>query len=231
MHEQVQASRFPEDVRRSCRRCRRPLHLDQGCERAVEQYAGKGREAAGAALEALRAGRRGPVPGQRQEIQRQVRRRGARRRRRLGGRAAQGGGRREHRRRPGHHPVDQRRRQPLSGKAARRHRRLHVPRREVRRLVSGVRPLPAARWQEVDRRPARRGGRLHGVPREPHEGGGLRQRSRRTPTASSSCARRSRTRARRRDSRSATRPATATPGATGCCGPSAASSSTRTTRS
>ena len=46
------------------------------------------------------------------------RHRGARRQRRLGRRAAEGGGRGEHRRRPGHHPVDQRRRQPVSGQAA-----------------------------------------------------------------------------------------------------------------
>ena len=48
----------------------RPVHLGQGRQRAVEQHAGKGRHAARAALEALRPGRRGPVPRQRQEIHR-----------------------------------------------------------------------------------------------------------------------------------------------------------------
>ena len=70
--------------------------------------------------------------------------------------------------------VDQRRRQPVPGKAGRRDRRLHVPRRQIRRLVSGLRSVPAAGRQEMDRRPAGCRRRLHGVPREPHEGGRLR---------------------------------------------------------
>ena len=55
-----------------------------------------------------------------------------------------------------HHPVDERRREPVSGQARRRHRRLHVSRQQVRRLLSGVRAIPEARRQEVDRRAARR---------------------------------------------------------------------------
>ena len=42
------------------------------------------------------------------------------------------------------------------GQAARRDRRRRLPRQEVRRLVPGLRGLPAARRQEVDRRAARR---------------------------------------------------------------------------
>ena len=86
----------------------------------------------------------------------------------------EGGGRGQHRRRPGHHPVDQRRRQPLSGQAARRDRRVRVPRQEVRRLVPGLPGLPQARRQEVDRRAARRRRRDDRLPREHGEGGRLR---------------------------------------------------------
>ena len=207
------------------------LHLGQGRERAVEQHAGEGREAAGVALEALRPGRRGPVLGEREEVQREVRRRGARRHRGLGGRASEGRGGREHRRGAGHHPVDQRRRQPLSREAARRHRRLHVPRHEVRRLVSGVRAYLQAGRQELDRPAARRRGRVHRLPREPHEGGRLRhvpERHRRLPEAVQGAegeGHAARLRARQRHRRRQHLVAT------GCCGRSAASSSTRTTRS
>ena len=99
---------------------RRPDDLGEGCPGAVEQHAGKGREAARAALEALRAGRRRPVSGQRQEVHGEDRHRSARRRRGLGGRAAESGRRRQHRRGPGHHPGDQRRCQSVSRQAARR---------------------------------------------------------------------------------------------------------------
>ena len=51
----------------------------------------------------------------------------------------EGRGRGQHRRRPRHHPVDQRRRQPVSGQAARRDRPRRLPRQEVRRLVPGRR--------------------------------------------------------------------------------------------
>ena len=68
--------------------------------------AGEGREAARAALEALRPGRRGHVDGEHQEVHREDRRRGARRQRGLGGRAAQGGGGGQRRQRPGHHHLD-----------------------------------------------------------------------------------------------------------------------------
>ena len=91
---------------------------------------------------------------------------------------------------PGHHPVDQRRRQSLSGKAGRRDRRLHVPRREVRRLVSGVRSVSAAGRQEMDRRATRRRRRVHGLSRERTSRRPASTAFRRTPTASSSCARR-----------------------------------------
>ena len=141
----------------------------------MEQHAREGRQAPRAALEALRPGRRGPVCGEREEVQREVRHRGPRRRRGLGGRPAEGGGRRQHRRRSRHHPVDQRRRQSLPRKAARRDRCLRVPRREVRRLVSGLRSVSAARRQEVDRRSAGRCRRVHGLSREPHQGGGIRR--------------------------------------------------------
>ena len=105
-----------------------------------------------------------------------------------------------------------------------------VPRQEVRRLVPGRRGLPAARRQEVDRRAARRGRLDDGLPREHAEGGRLRQLPeghRRLPEDVQGAAR---PRARRAAWRSATPPATAC-GATGWCGPSAASWSTRTTRS
>ena len=189
-HERVQASQVPEDVggRRRCRG--RTVHLGQARARAVEQHAGEGREAARAALEALRPGRRGRVHGERQDVPRQVRHRGARRQRGLGGRATEGRGGREHRRRPRHHPVDQRRRESVSGQARRRDRRLRLPRREVRRLVPGVRSVPAARRQEMDRRAAGRGRRRDGLPRERASRRPASTASRRTPTASSSCARR-----------------------------------------
>ena len=71
------------------------------------------------------------------------RHRSAGRQRKLGRRASQGGGGGERRRRSGHHPVDQRRREPVSGQAGRRHRPGQLPRQEVRRLVSGLRAVPA----------------------------------------------------------------------------------------
>ena len=86
--------------------------------------AGEGRQAARAALEALRAGRRGHVDGEHQEVHREDRRRGARRQRGLGGRAAQGGGGGQRRQRPGHHHLDLRGCAPVSGQARRRDRRL-----------------------------------------------------------------------------------------------------------
>ena len=49
-----------------------------------------------------------------------------------------------------------------------------LPRQEVRRLVPGLRGLPAARRQEVDRRGAGRRRRDAGLPPEPREGGRLR---------------------------------------------------------
>ena len=92
-----------------------------------------------------------------QKFTEKYRHRGARRQRRLGGRAAEGGGRGEHRRGPGHHPVDQRRRQPVSGQAASTSpTSADYLGKQVRRLVSGVRAVPAAGRQEVDRRAARR---------------------------------------------------------------------------
>ena len=90
--------------------------------------------------------------------------------------------------------------------------------------------LHAARRQEVDRPAAGRIGLADRLPREHGQGGRLRHASRRTPTTSSSSTRRSRKRARPAAWRWATPPATA-PGPTGWSGPSAASWSTRTTRS
>ncbi len=107
-------------------------------------------------------------------------------------------------------------------KLRRRHRPLHVPGQEVRRLLSGVRALSEAGRQELDRRAARRGGELLRVPRKPHEGGRLHivpEGHRRLSEALQGAEGR---RARRRDSRLATPPATATRGATGCSGVSAA---------
>ncbi len=52
-----------------------------------------------------------------------------------------------------------------------------LPRQEVRRLLSRLRSVSAAGRQEVDRRAARRGRRLHGLPREPREGGWLQHLS------------------------------------------------------
>ena len=71
--------------------------------------------------------------------------------------------------------VDQRRCESLSGEARRRHRRLQLPRRQVRRLVSGVRSVSATRRQEMDRRAARGGRRWHGLPRKRHQSGRIRQ--------------------------------------------------------
>jgi multiple sugar transport system substrate-binding protein len=82
---------------------------------------------------------------------------------------------RQHRRRPRHHPVDQRRCEPLSRQAARRHRRRRVHRQEVRRLVPGRPGVPEAGRQEVARPAARRGRLDDGLPREPAEGGRLRR--------------------------------------------------------
>ncbi len=65
---EVQASQIPANVRRRRgRRRRRPIDLGQGRQRAVEQHAGERREAARAALEALRPGRRRPVHEQRRK--------------------------------------------------------------------------------------------------------------------------------------------------------------------
>ena len=115
------------------------LFAPAGAGADADLQAREGRQAARAALEPLRAGRHRRLHGQRQEVHREDRHRGARRQRRLGRRAPEGRGGGQHRRRPGHHPVDQRRRQPLPGQAARRDRPGRVPRQEVRRLVPGRR--------------------------------------------------------------------------------------------
>ena len=103
----------------------------------------------------------------------------------------EGGGGGQHRRRPRHHPVDQRRRAiSIPDKLVDVTDVCNYLGRQVRRLVPGLRGLSQAGRQEVDRRAAGRRRHRHGLSRQHAQGRGLRQRSRRTPTASSSCARR-----------------------------------------
>ena len=133
-------SRLGRHRRRGRAGRRRRLRAAGACADADLQ-AREGRQAARAALEPLRAGRHRRLHGERQEVHREDRHRGARRQRGLGRRAAQGGGGRQHRRRPRHHPVDQRRRQPVPGQAARRHR--PVPSTSARSTAAGTRPCEA----------------------------------------------------------------------------------------
>ena len=122
-----------------------PLIWVKDAQRAVEQHAGEGREAARAALEALRPGRRGPVHGEHQEVHREDRHRGARRRRGLGGRAPEGGGRRQHRQRArtsSCRPTTTRNLYPE--KLVDVTDVCELPRQQVRRLVPGVRAVPAS---------------------------------------------------------------------------------------
>ena len=123
----------------------------------LDLQAGEGREAARAALEPLRAGRHRPYMAnvkkftEKTGIEVRVDNEGWEDVRPKAAVAANTGAG------PGHHPVDQRRRQPVPGQAARRDRR--VPSTSARSTAAGIRPceaVPAARRQEVDRRAARR---------------------------------------------------------------------------
>ena len=205
--------KFLEGLRRRRRRRRWPAPRC-GRPRAAQQWnnsAGEGRQAARAALEPLRAGRRGPVHGQRQEVHRQDRHRGARRQRRLGRRAAEGRGRGQHRRRPGHHPVDQRRRATsIPDKLLDVTDLADYLGKKYGGWYPAVRGLHAARRQELDRRCRWAPPASMMVYRESHgEGGRLRhlpEGHRRLPQDVQGAAR---PRARRAAWRSATPPATA----------------------
>ena len=190
------------------------------------------REPARAAPEQVRPGRREPVPGEHQEVHRGDRRRGPRRQRELGGSAPEDGGRRQCRQRPRHRARLERRSASVPDPDARPHRRRRPT--SARSTAAGIRcaekygtnaegrwiamPLGASGGRFVYRKSW-----VNEAGYDDDSGG-----SGRLPPARPASCRRA---AARSGWRSATRSATAMPGATGWSGPTAAPWSTRRTRS